>query len=137
MRVNRSCFRFPSQTPTAVYWSSGLNLVGLLAETVRAGAPPTVDRAARRAVVYQHLRALRAEAGPGDLAVVGVTLAGLYFGIAAAIFLVKVSDFHWPSVNWLFTVPKGSRSSMSVRVLATVTSVVARTTALYRNTSGV
>ena len=51
--------RLPSQTPTAVYWSSGLNIVGLLAETVRAGAPPTVDRKARRAVVYQHVRASR------------------------------------------------------------------------------
>jgi pyrrolysine biosynthesis protein PylC len=51
--------RLPSQTPTAVYWSSGLNIVELLAETVRAGAPPAVDRAARRAVVYQHVRASR------------------------------------------------------------------------------
>jgi pyrrolysine biosynthesis protein PylC len=49
--------RLPSQTPTAVYWSSGLNLVELLAETVCAGAPPVVDRAPRRACVYQHVRA--------------------------------------------------------------------------------
>ena len=32
--------RLPSQTPTAVYWSSGLNIVELLAETVRDEAPP-------------------------------------------------------------------------------------------------
>jgi pyrrolysine biosynthesis protein PylC len=49
--------RLPSQTPTAVYWSSGLNIVELLAETVRAGAPPVIDRTARRACVYQHVRA--------------------------------------------------------------------------------
>lgn len=61
----------------------------------------TQERAAARnaGVVTRSLAAMI------DLAVVGVTLAGLYFGIAAAIFLVKVSDFHWPSVNWLFTVP--------------------------------
>ena len=49
--------RLPSQTPTAVYWSSGLNVIELLAETVRTGAPPAVDRAARRACLYQHVRA--------------------------------------------------------------------------------
>ena len=49
--------RLPSQTPTAVYWSSGLNIVELLHETVRHGAPPRVDRAPRRACVYQHVHA--------------------------------------------------------------------------------
>ena len=49
--------RLPSQTPTAVYWSSGLNIVELLAETARVGVPPAVDRTARRAAVYQHVRA--------------------------------------------------------------------------------
>jgi pyrrolysine biosynthesis protein PylC len=49
--------RLPSQTPTAVYWSSGLNIVELLARTVMDGALPPVDRAPRRACVYQHVRA--------------------------------------------------------------------------------
>ena len=49
--------RLPSQTPTAVYWSSGLNIVELLARTVMDGALPRVDRAPRRACVYQHVRA--------------------------------------------------------------------------------
>ena len=49
--------RLPSQTPTAVYWSSGLNIVELLHETVHRGAPPRVDRAPRRACVYQHVHA--------------------------------------------------------------------------------
>jgi pyrrolysine biosynthesis protein PylC len=63
--------RLPSQTPTAVYWSSGLNIVELLAETVRAGALPAVDRAPHRACVYQHVRA----AG-GLLEVVGEHVMG-------------------------------------------------------------
>jgi pyrrolysine biosynthesis protein PylC len=49
--------RLPSQTPTAVYWSSGLNIVELLARTVTDGALPPVERAPRRACVYQHVRA--------------------------------------------------------------------------------
>ena len=51
--------RLPSQTPTAVYWSSGLNIVELLAQTVLRGSPPVVDRSPRRACVYQHVRAVR------------------------------------------------------------------------------
>lgn len=49
--------RLPSQTPTAVLWSSGLNIVEALYETARRGAPPQADRAPRRAVVYEHVHA--------------------------------------------------------------------------------
>ena len=49
--------RLPSQTPTAVYWSSGLNIVELLHDMARRGAPPRVARAPRRACVYQHVHA--------------------------------------------------------------------------------
>jgi pyrrolysine biosynthesis protein PylC len=49
--------RLPSQTPTAVYWSCGLNIVELLHDTARTGAPPWVDRAPRRACAYQHVHA--------------------------------------------------------------------------------
>jgi len=49
--------RLPSQTPTAVYWSSGLNIVELLHDTATRGAPADVDRAPRRACVYQHVQA--------------------------------------------------------------------------------
>ncbi|HEY5386608.1 MAG TPA: ATP-grasp domain-containing protein [Thermoleophilia bacterium] len=49
--------RLPSQTPTAVYWSCGLNIVELLYDTLCRGAPPPVDRGPRRACVYQHVRA--------------------------------------------------------------------------------
>ncbi|MCX6364475.1 MAG: ATP-grasp domain-containing protein, partial [Actinobacteria bacterium] len=37
--------RLPSQTPPAVYWSCGLNIVELLHDTARRGVPPLVDRA--------------------------------------------------------------------------------------------
>jgi 3-methylornithine--L-lysine ligase len=49
--------RLPSQTPTAVLWSSGVNMVDALIETAARGAPPVVDREARRACVYQHVHA--------------------------------------------------------------------------------
>lgn len=58
--------RLPSQTPSAVFWSSGVNLVELLAETAHRGAPPAPDCAPRRACVYQHVRAV-----DGRLEVVG------------------------------------------------------------------
>lgn len=49
--------RLPSQTPTAVFWSSGLNVVELLERTLREGRVPAVDRAASRPCVYQHVHA--------------------------------------------------------------------------------
>lgn len=49
--------RLPSQTPTAVLWSSGLNIVELLVRTAREGRVPPVDRAPARACVYQHVAA--------------------------------------------------------------------------------
>ncbi len=49
--------RLPSQTPTAVYWSSGLNVVELLSRTVTDGSVPEVDRRPARACVYQHVHA--------------------------------------------------------------------------------
>ncbi len=48
--------RLPSQTPTAVYWSSGLNILEELWHTVSDGAPPSGDAVPRRACVYQHVR---------------------------------------------------------------------------------
>lgn len=51
--------RLPSQTPTVVLWSSGLNILELLYRTVCDAGPPRVDRTSRRACVYQHVRASR------------------------------------------------------------------------------
>jgi len=48
--------RLPSQTPTAVYHSCGVNIVQLLSETVLGDQLPAVDRAARRGCAYQHVR---------------------------------------------------------------------------------
>ena len=48
--------RLPSQTPTAVYWSSGLNVLEELHATVTGGAPSSAPAAPLRACVYQHLR---------------------------------------------------------------------------------
>ncbi len=49
--------RLPSQTPTAVYWSSGLNIVELVQRTFREGRLPAVDRRPKGACVFQHVRA--------------------------------------------------------------------------------
>ncbi len=50
--------RLPSQTPTAVYWSTGVNMVALLAALFggREASPPRVDPGRQRAVVYEHIR---------------------------------------------------------------------------------
>ena len=53
--------RLPSQTPTAVYWSSGLNIVEPL-RTFREARLPAIDRTPRGACVFQHVRA---QDGPG------------------------------------------------------------------------
>lgn len=47
--------RLPSQTPTAVYWSSGLNIADLLYRTVVDGGVPAVERVATRACVFEHV----------------------------------------------------------------------------------
>ncbi len=48
--------RLPSQTPTAVYWSSGLNILVELHATVTGGAPSDAPAVTRRACAYQHVR---------------------------------------------------------------------------------
>jgi 3-methylornithine--L-lysine ligase len=47
--------RLPSQTPTAVFQASGINIVALLAETVLGGRIPPVERTARQGCCYQHV----------------------------------------------------------------------------------
>jgi 3-methylornithine--L-lysine ligase len=52
--------RLPSQTPTAVFWSSGVNLVQALGEAAcGAGLPPPTVSAAGSAVVYEHIQVSR------------------------------------------------------------------------------
>ncbi len=48
--------RFPSQTPAAVYWSSGINLLDALgAATLEQGWRGTLRPPADRAVIYEHI----------------------------------------------------------------------------------
>ena len=54
--------RLPSQTPTVVLHSSGLNLVSLLAQTVLRDAIPEVDRTPYQGCCYQHVRVARGAA---------------------------------------------------------------------------
>ena len=63
--------RLPSQTPTAVYWSSGLNIVEALTRTLLDGRLPAIDREPRRACVYQHVHA-----ADGRLRVLGEHVMG-------------------------------------------------------------
>lgn len=58
--------RLPSQTPTAVFWSTGVNMVDLLLKTTLDGHPPAINLTPRRACVHQHIRV-----ADGQLAVVG------------------------------------------------------------------
>jgi 3-methylornithine--L-lysine ligase len=47
--------RLPSQTPTAVFHSCGVNIVDLLAQTVMGGRIPEVERTVRQGCCYQHV----------------------------------------------------------------------------------
>ncbi|MCF8106781.1 MAG: 3-methylornithine--L-lysine ligase PylC [Desulfohalobiaceae bacterium] len=47
--------RLPSQTPTAVYWSTGVNMVALLAEIYCFENLKTPDLKTKQAVVYEHI----------------------------------------------------------------------------------
>ena len=53
--------RLPSQTPTAVYWSTGVNIVEILAEVVLRGSLTESGSRMRppRGVVYEHIRVSR------------------------------------------------------------------------------
>ena len=94
--------RLPSQTPTAVYWSCGLNIVELLHETVRHGLPAGIDRTPLRACVYQHVHA-----HDGLLEVAGEHV----MGSAAPLRLIEdffgadeaLTDFHAGSRRWAAT----------------------------------
>jgi pyrrolysine biosynthesis protein PylC len=48
--------RLPSQTPTVVYHSSGINMVELLAKAFIKGKMPNINIKPRSAVIYQHIQ---------------------------------------------------------------------------------
>jgi len=95
--------RLPSQTPTAVFWSSGLNIVELLARMFREGRLPVVDRVPRRACVFEHVHA-----ASGHLTVAGehvmggarpLTLVPGFFGAHEAL-----TDYAPGRASWVATV---------------------------------
>lgn len=94
--------RLPSQTPTAVFWSSGLNVLELLAQTVLNGSLPPIDREPRRACVYQHV-----QAAGGALRVLGEHVMGSagplslvpgFFGVDEAL-----TDYRPGAPSWAAT----------------------------------
>jgi len=109
--------RLPSQTPTAVYWSCGLNIVELLHDTARGGAPPWVDRMPRRACVYQHVHA-----HDGLLEVAGEHVMGSaaplqlvegFFGVDEAL-----TDYRPGARAWAATLIATGTGAEEARVLA-------------------
>jgi pyrrolysine biosynthesis protein PylC len=95
--------RFPSQTPTAVWESSGVNMLEMLADFFLS--PPAVQKSTARrhqGVIYEHIRVSR-----GKLEVVGehaMSQAGAlqvqtdFFGADEAL-----TDFHIQKETWVAT----------------------------------
>lgn len=109
--------RLPSQTPTAVLWSSGINIVDALVETAAHGVPPVVEREPRRACVYQHVHAHE-----GLLEVLGehvmgsarpLTLVPGFFGASEAL-----TDYRPGASTWSATlIGSGASAGEARRVL--------------------
>ncbi len=59
--VNEINARLPSQTPTVVYHSSGVNMVSLLAELFLENELPDISIQSSYAVIYQHIRVFDGE----------------------------------------------------------------------------
>ncbi len=94
--------RLPSQTPTAVLWSSGINIVDALLHTGIRGELAAIAREARRACVYEHVHA-----HAGLLEVIGehvmgsarpLTLVPGFFGAAEAL-----TDYRPGASTWSAT----------------------------------
>ena len=60
-KVNEINARLPSQTPTVVYHSSGVNIVTLLAELFLEDELPDVRIQPKHAVIYQHIKVFDGE----------------------------------------------------------------------------
>ena len=94
--------RLPSQTPTAVYWSTGVNLIDELASIFLSGAPGDLHASRDQAVIYEHVQAspkglstqgehIMAEAGP-------LQLTSNFFGADEAL-----TDYHPGQSTWAAT----------------------------------
>jgi 3-methylornithine--L-lysine ligase len=106
--------RLPSQTPTAVYWSSGLNILEALAATVRRGELPPVDRSPRRAAVYQHVLArdgrLKVQGEHVMGAAAPLTCVPGFFGVDEAL-----TDYRPGAASWSATLIAAGDSLPQVR----------------------
>jgi len=60
-KVNEINARLPSQTPTVVYHSSGVNMVSLLAELFLENELPDIQIQPNYAVIYQHIKVFNGE----------------------------------------------------------------------------
>lgn len=92
--------RLPSQTPTAVFWSTGLNMVDWLGQlTLSDALPPAADLPRPQGVVYEHVRVT-----PGRLETKGEHVMGQagplhlhrdFFGADEAITDYAAGRDHW------------------------------------------
>jgi len=109
--------RLPSQTPTAVYWSSGINIVEMLTRTFREGRVPAVDREPKRACVFEHVHAR-----DGRLEVAGEHVMGSarplakapgFFGVDEAL-----TDYEPGRPTWAATLIAAGRTVAEARARA-------------------
>lgn len=125
--------RLPSQTPTAVLWSSGVNLVQVLSEAICGNTLPSPpDSTNGRAVVYEHVRVSpgRLETG-GEHMMAGsgtLHLRSDFFGADEAL-----TDYEPGRNDWRATliIDGGSRSE-AWRKRCEVMAAIRRTFALGR-----
>ena len=109
--------RLPSQTPTAVYHSCGLNLLQALVEAVAEGVAPARPPAPTRGVCYQHVRA-----ASGTLAVLGehvmATAGPLRLARAAFGADEIITDRRAGATSWSATVICTGAAAAAARVRA-------------------
>jgi pyrrolysine biosynthesis protein PylC len=94
--------RIPSQTPTAVYWSTGVNMVRLLGELFTRGTLRVSPDHPPRGVIYEHVRVSRdgvETAGEHVMSHVGpLHIRRNFFGADEAI-----TNFHPGRCEWVAT----------------------------------
>lgn len=100
--------RLPSQTPSAVFWSTGVNIVQMMGELFRSPNLPIPEITECRGVVYEHIRV-----SPGIIETVGeriMSSAGPlhvcsdFFGADEAITNYDAGQNHWVA-TLIFSAP--------------------------------
>lgn len=103
--------RIPSQTPSAVYHSSGINMVGLLADYWINGKLPPYRRFSgeMNAIIYEHLRFKRGVMEvSGEHVLVGAQGLKVYRDRLSA--QVLISNFEQSPEDWVATVITGGKT---------------------------